>query len=219
MCIVGICSISFAAINIGLGKHIQTIDSPRTVEHILKYFYASSILLNIALSLTKFSALCFYLRVFTVHSTTFKICIGLTFFAVTAFTCFKVPQQIASCVPIHKFWQPEVPGVCNNDSTNFGILLSGLLLDALTDLAILLLPMPIISGLHIRKGRRAIIMLTFACGYAYVSYSRQLQRPKLIRVSSAAVMSILRLAAFLKLRDDLTNPDFSCAFLPPSSSH
>ena len=153
------------AVDLGMGRHVATISNMADLSTMLELVYVSEILFDAGITFAKLSALCFYLRVFTVRSRRFKWCFGVTVFLVVAYAAYKLPLQIAECIPPRKFWEPQTPGHCTNGYTNLGHLLCGLIWDAVTDFMILILPMPIISTLHMPRGRRASIIITFFCGY------------------------------------------------------
>lgn len=160
------CAFTFVAIDLGIGKHIEAISPLSNITEILKLLYVSQIVFDSGIAFGKFSVLCFYLRVFPTHSKRFKRAFWTTFVLVAVFILYKLPAQIFLCTPPSKYWKPETPGRCDNDYTNFGLLLAGLLLDVITDLMILILPMPIITGLQMKKGRKFMLFIAFFCGYA-----------------------------------------------------
>lgn len=160
------CAFTFAGVDLGLGKHITAITQLTDISGILKLLYVSQIIFDCGIAFGKFSVLCFYLRVFSAQGRRFKIAFWTTFALVAVFIIYKLPAQILLCTPPQKYWEPETPGLCDNDYTNFGLLLAGLLLDVITDLFILILPMPIITGLQMQKGRKLLLFIAFFCGYA-----------------------------------------------------
>lgn len=149
----------------GLGKHFEAFSSESDVTKLLKIFYVSQIVFDCGIALAKFSVLCFYSRVFPSRYKGFKIAHNITFGLVVVFILYKLPAQIFSCVPPSKNWHPEMEGHCENDFTNFGLLLAGLILDVITDLMILLLPMPIIYHLKLSRGKMFGLFGAFAFGY------------------------------------------------------
>nr|POE74545.1 hypothetical protein CFP56_37076 [Quercus suber] len=198
-CCMCCCAFTFAAIDLGIGKHIGAVTPLSNITGILKLLYVSQIVFDSGITFGKFSVLCFYLRVFTVQSRRSKQAFWTTFALVAVFIVYKLPTQILLCNPPRKYWKPETPGHCDNDYTNFGLLLAGLLLDVITDLMILILPMPIIMGLQMDKGRKFLLFVAFFCGYA------------------TWITSLGRMGAFIAVRAHLDNPDFTWYQVPELS--
>nr|POE47292.1 3-oxoacyl-[acyl-carrier-protein] reductase fabg [Quercus suber] len=167
---------------LGLEKHIEAVTLVSNTSAIRKLLHVSQITFDLAIATGKFSVLCFYLRVFTVHGRRFKWAFWTTFALVAIFISYRLPTQIFLRSPPQKNWKPETPGRCDNNFTNFGLLITGLLLDVITDLMILVLPMPTITGLQMKKDRK--IMLTW-------------------------ITSIGRMSAYITVRNALDSPDFT----------
>ncbi len=167
------CAFTIRGVQLGLGKHFQEFKSIDDVTELLRLFYVSQIVFDSGIAFAKFSVLFFYRRVFSSRSKTFNAAHGATFALVVVFILYKLPAQIFSCVPPSKNWEPEIEGHCENDYTNFGLLLAGLVLDVLTDLLILLLPMPLLYRLHTTKMRKLALIGAFVLGYVYVSTNQK----------------------------------------------
>lgn len=67
----------------------------------------------------------------------------------------------ANCVPLAKFWDPTVPGFCLDKKalwfSNSGIHI-------LTDVIILIYPMPVLKSLQLPKKQKIALMAVFALG-------------------------------------------------------
>ncbi|KAI0904637.1 hypothetical protein F4823DRAFT_185688 [Ustulina deusta] len=194
-CIVN-CAFTIRGVQLGLGKHFQEFKSIDDVTELLRLFYVSQIVFDSGIAFAKFSVLFFYRRVFSSRSKTFNVAHGTTFALVVVFILYKLPAQIFSCVPPSKNWEPEIEGHCENDYTNFGLLLAGLVLDVLTDLLILLLPMPLLYRLHTTKMRKLALIGAFVLGYVTL------------------VTSLGRTAAFISIKPHLDDPDISWYQVP-----
>lgn len=66
------------------------------------------------------------------------------------------------CVPVQKLWYPQIPGRCINQ---VGTWISNALSTILTDLIILLLPLPQIWKLQLRKTEKMGLTLAFSLGF------------------------------------------------------
>ncbi|KAI1173841.1 hypothetical protein F4777DRAFT_556489 [Nemania sp. FL0916] len=194
-CIVN-CSFTIYGVKLGLGNHFEYFKSVDDVTTLLRIFYVSQIVFDSGIAFAKFSALLFYRRIFSSTSKSFNNAWNIVFALVAVFILYKLPAQIFSCIPPRKNWLPSIPGHCENDYTNFGLLLAGLILDILTDLLILLLPMPIVFRLHTSRRKKLALFGAFFLGYITL------------------VTSIGRTAAFISIKPNLGDPDISWYQVP-----
>ncbi|KAI1416668.1 hypothetical protein F5Y13DRAFT_186284 [Hypoxylon sp. FL1857] len=190
-CCICNCAFTIRGVQLGLGKHFEAYTSKADVTELLKLLYVSQIVFDVGITFAKSSVLLFYYRVLRSRSHNFKIAHGITLGLVIVFILFRLPAQICACVPPKKYWHPEIDGTCENDYTNFGLLLAGLLLDVITDLMILLLPMPIIWNLQLNRKKMLGLVGAFATGYI------------------TWVTSLGRLASYIMTKPHLGDPDIS----------
>ena len=54
-------------------------------------------------------------------------------------------------------------------TVNFNIFVAGIVLDVVTDLMILVLPIRPLMSLNMKKGKKALVVLALVAGYAYVA--------------------------------------------------
>lgn len=66
-----------------------------------------------------------------------------------------------NCIPVSKFWDDSVPGYCLNKE---GLWFSNAAMHILTDLVILVLPMPVLNSLQLPKRQKIALMGVFALG-------------------------------------------------------
>ena len=94
----------------GMGRHIDTL-SPSQITTSMKPFWASIVIYNLALFLTKISILLQYLRIFPYRL--FRIlCLSLMAF-IFAWSCWTVIGAIFFCRPVEFFWDKTIPdGKC-----------------------------------------------------------------------------------------------------------
>ena len=69
--------------------------------------------------------------------------------------------KIFSCTPIRRLWYPTLPGTCLNNEL---IIYLDAIIALVTDLIIILLPVPVIWGLNMKTSRKVTITATFAVG-------------------------------------------------------
>lgn len=163
-----ICSVGFSiaicvAVSDGLGKHNTDIPYAEK-DNLRRAQYTFSILYNPCLMLTKTSIIVFYLSVMSEDvDPVFKWCnwitLALTNITGTALTFLNIFQ----CRPISAGY--EYPGPPNPKCTDIVTLyLSSAPVNIITDLALLLLPMPILTGLRLPKKQKIILIVTFSAG-------------------------------------------------------
>jgi hypothetical protein len=70
-----------------------------------------------------------------------------------------------NCVPLAKFWDPTVPGFCFDKKA---LWFSNSAVHILTDLLILIYPMPVLSSLQLPRKQKFALMAVFALGGLYV---------------------------------------------------
>ena len=76
--------------------------------------------------------------------------------------------KLFNCIPIHKSWQPHISGRCITKDHNL-LLVDGVI-SLTVDLAILLLPVPLVLALQISWQRKIRILMIFAGGIACVHH-------------------------------------------------
>ncbi|MCJ1313883.1 hypothetical protein MMC25_007563 [Agyrium rufum] len=115
----------------------------------------------IALTLIKCSLICFYIRLFRVHKRFAMIANCLQVFNILFCTATFI-ESFLECTPFAFNWDPYIPGGhCLNREITYKAT-SGI--NLVSDLATLLLPLPIIWKLQMPKGRKFVLSLLFALG-------------------------------------------------------
>ncbi|KAH7067230.1 hypothetical protein BKA63DRAFT_570543 [Paraphoma chrysanthemicola] len=149
---------AYGMIQNGFGKHLWDLQ-PGQLQAALKYFYVCWNLYVVTLSLVKASLIFLYLQIF--QGRRFRIVcytvlgyIGLSALIIQFLTIF-------SCIPIQSFWNRDIKGKCLN-VTAIGYANSANAI--LQDLIILLLPMPNLFRLKMKKWRKIVVAVMFAVG-------------------------------------------------------
>lgn len=108
----------------------------------------------------KFSILKLYGSIFI--SRRFHACLWAVGAFVAGLTVSGAGVSIGQCVPIAFAWDPTIPG---GSCVNYGllVLIAGVL-NVVTDLVILVLPIPSVLRLQISKQKKYLIIFTFAMG-------------------------------------------------------
>jgi len=154
---IGVC---LAAAN-GLGRH--ELDVPTEwVRTLRKAIYAVSIMYQPALMATKTSILVFYLTL-SAGDRTFKWACIATLIAVNAGGFALTMGTIFQCRPVSAVFDLMIPAgaQCTDVLT---IYLASVPLNLITDLALLLLPMPIITAMRLPRKQKIILVVTFSAG-------------------------------------------------------
>ncbi|KAK1835755.1 hypothetical protein QBC39DRAFT_273695, partial [Podospora conica] len=143
----------------GLGRHAWVVPERNLIPY-MKAFYASIVVYNVAVCLTKISILLQYKRLFANRI--------IQRISVTAL-CFLVAWAVALaflltliCQPVATFWDPSIPGKCI-DITTVWYIMAGV--NLITDFLILTLPMPVISSLQLPNRQKYMLMGVFCLGF------------------------------------------------------
>ena len=112
--------------------------------------------------LAKMSALLFYARVLTTQIRWFRYGLWLTQTLNFLWYLSSIARCFLSCVPVDKYWRPGKAGSCRDPNA---LYLGNVIPAVIIDLLILLLPLPIISRLSMKKSRKVLITGVFICGY------------------------------------------------------
>jgi len=78
--------------------------------------------------------------------------------------------KVFRCIPIHKTWDIKARGKCI--TTESAIFLADCIVSLITDLAILIIPMPLVWKLQAPRRRKLRIMAVFAGGILCVPFLR-----------------------------------------------
>ncbi|KJR85159.1 uncharacterized protein SPSK_09383 [Sporothrix schenckii 1099-18] len=141
----------------GLGQHIGDVPE----EHLEKFFqclWATIPVYNLSLIFSKLSIIFQYKHVFAVAIVQ-RICFFFLIF-LGIYGCWAFFGSVFMCVPVQYFWGVG-EGHCLN---KLAFWFSNASINIATDIAIILLPMPLIKGLQIPTRQKVILMVIFAFG-------------------------------------------------------
>ncbi|KAL2165648.1 hypothetical protein VTG60DRAFT_4081 [Thermothelomyces hinnuleus] len=142
----------------GLGRHRWVISDEDFISY-MKSFYTSIIVYNIAVCLTKISILLQYKRIFNNTMLRKIIAAGLVFLTCWGVTlCFLLPMV---CMPVAKFWHPEIDGFCLDSGTIWYVMAG---VNVVTDFSLFTMPIPVISSLQLPRKQKGILMIVFTLG-------------------------------------------------------
>ena len=146
-----------------LGQHRSQID-PQKYPVLLKYIYIHEVLYPIGITMPKYSALFFYIRVFGIKSTSglFRKNILIAIGLVTLNLLIALVLAAIQCTPVRKVWTPLIPGHCINYIQRSESIT---IVSVIIDFYIMVLPIPILWSLHSGRNRRLILIGFFFCAY------------------------------------------------------
>lgn len=148
------------AVENGYGVSKKKLTKPQVTEA-LKWFFLAQIFYKIVIMLTKVSLLLLYLRIFV--SKEFRIATYVILAIVGCWSIGSIVATICQCIPIQASWDSSIiDKTCiNSDAAwyQYGII------NILTDVAILLLPIKPILELELRHRERLGVLGVFSLGF------------------------------------------------------
>lgn len=129
----------------------------------MQNFWLSIILYNLTLSLVKLTFLLQYYRVLSVHK--MKKVIWTLGILIMLWALSQLFVVVFTCVPVQKFWYTDLPGHCMPNLPFWYINAAG---NIATDLAIFIMPLPVLKSLQLRKKQKYFLMGIFSLGFLYV---------------------------------------------------
>ncbi|KAG5943477.1 hypothetical protein E4U59_000348 [Claviceps monticola] len=152
----------FVMYSCGMGIHADKVD-PSQIVMMAKWLVVAEVLYAWNLGWTKISLLLMYYRIF--RHTYFKKMAWVVGAFVWAWIICITFLFIFICVPVQKLWTPQLPGHCINQ---VGTWIANAASTILTDLLILIMPMPEIWTLQLRRPEKIGLTLAFGLGFFVV---------------------------------------------------
>ncbi|THZ06221.1 hypothetical protein D6C95_02499 [Aureobasidium pullulans] len=152
----------------GYGALVSTL-SDKQLARALMWFWWAQVMYKLTIWPTKLSILFLYLRVFgdTPNVTSFgvnfrKFAYGLMAFS-AVFCVITLIVNVLTCIPVKHYWDKNSSGHCGVDP--FSWWLSQSLLNTISDILILVLPMPLVKNLLQIPARQKLgLCLVFGLG-------------------------------------------------------
>ncbi|KAI9682436.1 MAG: hypothetical protein M1829_000228 [Trizodia sp. TS-e1964] len=162
---LGIWILSIVSVRWGYGRHIFTL-KPENYLNYLRSVYSTAVLYPISLSLVKLSILFLYMRIFIQPMFRRVAWTALAAVATFAILSFCIAANI--CIPFEHLWNPNV--CFDSVKVIYGISVTNMLLD----IAIFLLPIPLLKSLQVSKGKRVALIAIFLLGLCvcFISIAR-----------------------------------------------
>ncbi|PYH89848.1 hypothetical protein BO71DRAFT_487608 [Aspergillus ellipticus CBS 707.79] len=146
-------------IKYGLAKNQDELQ-PNELEKQLKALYITIPLYNLCLTLTKLSLIFLYRRLFPPKGYQVLLMVALAVVLVTGM--WMVFSAILFCIPVRAFWDTSIPHTCLSQSVVWGLNAA---LQITTDLALVIIPLPILARLRLPKRQKAALIFIFALGF------------------------------------------------------
>ncbi|KAM0714444.1 hypothetical protein Q7P37_010231 [Cladosporium fusiforme] len=143
----------------GMGQHSWDL-SDETKSNGFYWFWISIWVYYAGLFCVKISILLQYLRVFV--NKHFKIICYVLIAIVSGCSLWAIFSGIFMCAPIRHFWDKNVEGTCLNRP---GVWYSAAGVNAATDFATAILPLPLVSSLPISRQQKLLLMIVFGFGF------------------------------------------------------
>ncbi|KAI9054553.1 hypothetical protein LZ554_001709 [Drepanopeziza brunnea f. sp. 'monogermtubi'] len=192
----------------GLGQHSSHL-SLEDNEGILKCLWVAILFYNLGLCSVKLSIILQYLRVFPAKKMK-QVC-WATIGVITAYGIMMTLTAIWTCVPIYGFWTlTPLPGVrCISKA---GLWFFNAAFNILSDLTVLILPMPLLHSLKLPTKQKIGLMCVFALG-GFVCIVSALRLQRLYVVSTSEDLSYDNTGTAIWSAVEL-NTAIVCACLP-----
>lgn len=131
---------------------------------------AQAILYHLASNLVKTSLILQYIRLFSHVPSIVCICYAL-FILVLGATAWGVFGNVFLCDPVQSYWEMTTAGTCMDKEQHFW---STSVIGIVLDVAIWVLPIPVIGQLKLPRRQKTGLLVVFGLGgvYAYCRYKK-----------------------------------------------
>lgn len=178
-------------VNYGFGKHQNTL-TPDQIVLYLRCFYVSIVFYNCALLGIKVTFLIQYYRVLAT-TRLWKRIFAVMMVIIGSWSLSQVFVQTFICSPIRRFWEVFNPpeGTCIPNDPQWYINAAG---NIVTDVAILVLPLPTLWALKLHMNQKLVLVGIFCLGFFTVAVS--IVRIKFLKLSADGTWDNVEAAAW-----------------------
>ena len=145
--------------SIGSGQHLVLLTKPDTGLRYRKAQFWFEMIYIMAIAFTKYSVLLFYRRLFPSKSVLRTL--QVVALVVLAWQIVIIAGYIWECRPVQKAWDTMVPGTCIDLKK---LWLGNAIPNSLTDIVIIIIPLPLIWKLHLPRSQRLLLCGVFLTG-------------------------------------------------------
>ncbi|OCK73603.1 hypothetical protein K432DRAFT_265160, partial [Lepidopterella palustris CBS 459.81] len=144
----------------GVGKHLWDVPLSTFSPKLLKVWMVGAVSYSATMLAVKLSILLLYRRIFPLEN--FRIQWWLTVAVTIGYSVGGMCASIFSCTPVAKSWDVTISnGHCINTGAFY---IANGILNVITDLVILALPIPILWNLALTKKKKIALSILFAAG-------------------------------------------------------
>ncbi|KAK3337576.1 hypothetical protein B0T19DRAFT_455435 [Cercophora scortea] len=166
LCFLSYCfTVTFSGImlkcfTLGIGRHMWDVEA-KSLANTFKLFTISQYIYILLTLFIKLTLLVFYYRLFSVPSARYKYVLHTMVALVIALNVGIFFATVFNCTPRAHAWDPSVPGTCSKT----GVLpwFSGAS-SSLTDIIVLLIPVPILWRMNMAFNKKVRVMAVFGIG-------------------------------------------------------
>ncbi|EKV06012.1 hypothetical protein PDIG_71830 [Penicillium digitatum PHI26] len=161
---------TIVAVHYGLGYHLFRVEasdaSGQALKKIFMCVWLTATFNGPSMLATKIALLLWYRRLFIVQQMWLKIFWWVNVVYIVLWAIGSTISYMFSCVPINYYWerfnpQSTMHGICRNTTNADGL---PLILDLVSDVVILVLPITTIATLQMPLARKAALMIVFSVG-------------------------------------------------------
>jgi hypothetical protein len=91
-----------------------------------------------------------------------RLTLGIASILIAGWSVAQVLVAIFSCSPVEKFWDSTLPGSCVSSFSFWYVQGAG---NIITDVAIFILPLPVLARLELRRRQKALLLGIFSLGF------------------------------------------------------
>ncbi|KAJ5128671.1 hypothetical protein N7448_002388 [Penicillium atrosanguineum] len=151
----------------GMGYHLYDINfsSMTDARDLFIWYYMAEIFYCVEIYFIKMSILCLYVRIFP--ETNFHRYFITTMVLLTISVLILVPMIICQCIPVHSIWDlRRADARCLNV---IGLAYANAGVNLATEIAILILPLPLLQKLRVSKSKKAALYAIFGAGILVIA--------------------------------------------------
>lgn len=142
----------------GLGRHVSEISADQIrVIGVTSFIVQTSY--TLAFAVVNVTVLILYVRIFPLK-TLHKVCYGIGSFSVVWCVVNEIVLFV-QCIPVPKFWNPEIEGHCINQNILYSV--AGFIC-LMNILVVYCVPLPVIMRLQINRSRKWAYAIAFTIG-------------------------------------------------------
>ncbi|KAI0506159.1 hypothetical protein F5B22DRAFT_660668 [Xylaria bambusicola] len=147
----------------GLGKHIYLLNLQQLTVQV-KLLLISEFTYTLGTAAIKLSMLCLYHRIYT--TPTFRRWNYFVMALVVAYIITFLPLLLTNCVPLSQYWDPKPGGWCR-DTLIYDM--ATVAANFFLDLAVLILPMPVLWSLKMSIRDKLTVTAMFSIGFVTIA--------------------------------------------------